>query len=144
MSQGYLAPPIDAHNAGFWEATRRGVLSVEQCTQCEVLRFPPRPMCPHCRSTGRQWVPVSGEGSIWSFVRPYPPLLPEFMELAPYNVIVVSLSEDPALRMVGNLVDEPGAPIDSFDPERIEIGKRVRVVFEAVRDDLHLPRWILA
>ena len=144
MSQGFLTPPIDDTNAGFWQAARRGELSVERCSDCETLRFPPRPMCPQCQSTGREWVPVSGLGSIWSYVLPHPPLLPEFTELASYNVIVVSLSEDPTLRMIGNLVDEPGAPINSFDSTRIEIGQRVQVVFEAVSDDLHLPRWILA
>lgn len=143
MSQGYLTPPIDEDNAGFWEATRRGVLSVEQCTGCEIRRFPPRPMCPHCHETGRCWVPVSGEGTIWSFVVPHPPLLPEFTELAPYSVIIVSLAEDPRLRMVGNLVDEPGDRINAFDPARIEIGARVRVVFEPISDSIHLPRWVL-
>jgi len=144
MSQGYLTPPIDENNAGFWEATRRGELCVEQCTGCQALRFPPSPMCPHCRATGRSWVRVSGQGTIWSFVVPHPPLLPEFTELAPYNVVIVSLREDPKLRMIGNLVNEPGDAINAFDPGRIEIGADVRVVFEAVSDSLHLPRWVLA
>lgn len=144
MSQGYLNPPIDEDNAGFWEAARQGQLCVEQCTGCSALRFPPRPMCPKCRDMGRRWQPVSGQGSLWSFVLPHPPLLPEFTDLAPYNVIVVALSEDPTLRMIGNLVNEPGDPINAFDPNRIEIGAPVRVVFEAVSDSLHLPRWVLA
>ncbi|MBJ19141.1 MAG: hypothetical protein CL933_06910 [Deltaproteobacteria bacterium] len=144
MSQGYLNPPIDSENEGFWEGTRRGELSVEQCGGCNALRFPPKPMCPHCRSTERRWVPVAGEGTIWSFVLPHPPLLPEFTELAPYNVIVVALSEDPTLRMIGNLVNEPGDAINAFEPSRIEIDARVRVVFEAVSDEIQLPRWVLA
>jgi hypothetical protein len=88
-------------------------------------------------------VPVSGEGTIWSFVVPHPPLLPEFTELAPYSVIIVSLAEDPRLRMVGNLVNEPGDRINAFDPDRIEIDARVRVVFEPVSESIHLPRWVL-
>jgi uncharacterized OB-fold protein len=143
MSQGYLIPPIDESNAGFWEATRRGELCVEQCVACERLRFPPGPMCPSCHATERRWALVSGRGSIWSFVVPHPPLLPEFSELAPYNVIVVSLEEDPSLRMVGNLVNQAGDAIDVVDPGRIEIGAPVRVVFEGVSESLHLPRWVL-
>lgn len=75
---------------------------------------------------------------------PHPPLLPEFTDLAPYIVLVVSLAEDATLRMVGNLVPAPGEPINAFDPARIEIGAGVRVVFEAVEDSLHFPRWVLA
>lgn len=100
-------------------------------------------MCPHCQSTQRGWEPVSGRGTLWSFVLPHPPLLPEFADLAPYNVIVVSLIEDPNLRMIGNLVSEPGGVINAFDSTQIEIGQRIRVAFEAVNDELHLPRWIL-
>jgi len=37
----------------------------------------------------------------------------------------------------------PGDAINAFDPARIEIGARVRVVFDAVSDELHLPRWVL-
>jgi uncharacterized protein len=142
MSQGYLIPPIDESNAGFWEGTRRGELCVEQCAGCQTLRFPPRPMCPDCHATGRRWVPVSGRGSIWSFVVPHPPLLDQFSEIAPFNVIIVSLTEDPTLRMVGNLVSEAGGPIHIIDPARIEIEAPVRVVFEAVSESLHLPRWV--
>ncbi len=144
MSQGYLAPPINEDNAGFWEAARRGELCVEQCTACDKLRFPPGPMCPHCHATERRWSAVSGIGTIWSFVRPHPPLLPEFTDLAPYNVILVTLAEDPTLRMIGNLVGAPGDAINALDPLEIEIGAGVRVVFDAVSDSLHLPRWVLS
>jgi len=143
MSAGYLRPPIDEHNADFWEGTRQGELRVERCGGCGALRFPPRPMCPVCRSTERNWVAVSGEGVIWSFVVPHPPLLPAFAEISPYNVIVVDLPEAEQLRMVGNLVAQASGPINEIDPATIQIGARVRVVFEEVEEDLSLPRWVL-
>ena len=86
---------------------------------------------------------VSGRGTIWSFVLPHPPLIPQFSDLAPYNVILVALDEDPAVRMVGNLVSGPGAAINSVDPEAISIGAGVQVVFEAVSEEVHMPRWVL-
>jgi uncharacterized OB-fold protein len=88
-------------------------------------------------------VVVSGRGTIWSFVLPHPPLIPQFSDLAPYNVILVALDEDPAVRMVGNLVSGPGAAINSVDPEAISIGAGVQVVFEAVSEEVHMPRWVL-
>jgi uncharacterized OB-fold protein len=139
-----LLPAIDEVSEPFWEAARRGELVMQGCHACGRLRFPPRPMCPHCQSTEVIWLPVSGRGTIWSFVVPYPPLLPDYAELAPYNVVVVALDEDPTLRMVGNLVTSADGPINEVDPVTIEIGAPVRVVFAKVSDDVSLPRWVAA
>ena len=103
--------------------------------------MPPRPMCPSCRSTQSKWVRSSGRGSIWSFVVPHPPLLPAYAELAPYNVILVSLEEDPNIRFVGNLVASADAPLGGIDPATIRIGEEVEVVF-AREGDVRLPRWV--
>jgi uncharacterized OB-fold protein len=84
---------------------------------------------------------MSGRGTIWSFIVPHPPLLPDYQDLAPYNVIVVALDEDPTLRMVGNLVASPDGPINEVDPATIRIGEPVRVVFQRV-EDVVLPRWM--
>jgi len=100
-------------------------------------------MCPRCRSLEFHWEPTSGRGAIWSFIVPHPPLLPAYQELAPYNVIVVALEEDPTIRFVGNLVTGPDGQINEVDPAAICIGDPVRVVFHQV-EDVTLPRWIRA
>ena len=87
---------------------------------------------------------MSGHATVWSYVVPHPPLLPAFEPVAPYNVCVVALDEDPLIRLVGNLVEHLGAPINSVDPATIEIGQPVRVVFEQVADDVALPRFVPA
>lgn len=87
---------------------------------------------------------MSGEGRIWSFVVPHPPLLPAFAQVAPYNVIIVELAEDPSIRMVGNLVTAAGGPINEIDPATITIGTPVRVVFQQVAEDVALARWVVA
>lgn len=131
--------PIDA---AFWEGTRRGELRVQKCGGCAKLRFPPRPVCPHCRSFAAAWQAMSGKGRIWSYVVPHPPLLPAFAEKAPYNVILVELDEDPAIRMVGNLVGTESGDIDEIDPHTVEIGTPVRAVFQPVTEDVTMIRWI--
>jgi uncharacterized protein len=98
-------------------------------------------MCPRCRSLEFRWEAMSGRGTIWSFIVPHPPLLPAYLELAPYNAIVVALEEDPSLRFVGNLVEMPDGPINEIDPATIQIGESVRVVFHRV-EDVTLPRWV--
>ena len=99
-------------------------------------------MCPWCRSLDVEWKPMSGNATIWSYVVPHPPLLPAFQPYAPYNVCIVSLDEDETIRLVGNLIAEEGAPINSVDAATIEVGQRVRVVFEHVADDVALPRFV--
>jgi uncharacterized OB-fold protein len=103
-------------------------------------------MCPHCHSVERLWRPVSGKGTIWSFVVAHPPLLPAYATCAPYPVIVVTLDEGPALRMVGNLVSGPDGAINEIDPGTILIGEPVRVVFSGrPRPDgteVYLPAWV--
>jgi hypothetical protein len=103
-------------------------------------------MCPHCQSTERHWVPVSGRGTIWSFVVPHPPLLPAYAALAPYVVIAVALDESPALRMVGNLVTRADGAINEVDPKTIEIGEAVRVAFSGRQrpdgSEVLLPVWL--
>lgn len=143
-----LVPTPDEESVGYWEGTAAGELRMQACTACGRFRFPPRPMCPHCQSTGREWRQVSGEGTIWSYVVPHPPLLPAYAALAPYNVITVTLAEDPALRLVGNLVTGPGGLIDEIDPATIEIGEPVRVVFSPRLTpdggEICMPQWARA
>ncbi|MEV8088038.1 Zn-ribbon domain-containing OB-fold protein [Streptomyces nigra] len=134
-----LSPVTDADGAPFWEYAARGELRVQTCGDCAEPRFPPRPCCPHCQSFASEWRLMSGHGRIWSYVVPHPPLLPDYAELAPYNVVVVALAEAPRIRLVGNVVAGPGAALNSVPPELIRIGARVRAVF----DGTGLPRWTL-
>jgi uncharacterized OB-fold protein len=144
MESEFLLPDIDGEDGGpFWAGTARGELLVQTCDSCGRRHFPPRPMCPRCRSLTATWEPVSGRGTIWSFVVPHPPLLPAYAELAPYTVIVVAIDEDPTIRMVGNLLASPDGAINEIDPATITIGEPVRVVFQQVAD-VSLPQWVRA
>jgi len=138
----WLLPDLDDEIAApFWAGTARGELLVQRCAACDIRRMPPRPMCPVCRSLEHSWDPMSGRATIWSYAVPHPPLLPAYAALAPYNVIVVALEEDPAIRFVGNLVASADGPINEIDPATIEIGEPVHVAFTRV-DDVTLPRWL--
>lgn len=142
MNDNLLLPAMGRDETPFWEATAKGELRIQQCAGCERLRFPPRPMCPWCHSTESTWALMSGRGTIYSFVVPHPPLLAPFSELAPYNVLLVSLEEDPTIRLIGNLVNQPGDPINTVDPSTLEVGQPVQVVFEKIDDAIHMPRWV--
>lgn len=136
-----LVPVVDDDGAPFWEYAARGELRVQCCARsgCGEPRFPPRPCCPHCGSFDSEWRAVSGRGRIWSYVVPHPPLLPDYAAQAPYNVVVVELADASRIRLVGNVVASPDAPLDSLDPARLRIGAPVSAVF----DRAGLPRWLL-
>ncbi|MFG1668894.1 Zn-ribbon domain-containing OB-fold protein [Streptomyces sp. Y7] len=134
-----LSPVTDPDGAPFWQYAAQGELRVQSCADCGEPRFPPRPCCPHCQSFATEWRLMSGHGRIWSYVVPHPPLLPDYAEQAPYNVIVVELADAPRIRLVGNLVTGPGAALGSLPPDRIRIGAKVQAVFA----DAGLPQWVL-
>jgi len=144
MPDRKLMPPINDETAPFWEGAARGELRMQQCTDTGRLVFPPRATSPFGQRREPTWVTVSGRGTIWSFVVPHPPLLPQFAEVAPYNVVLVELEEDPTVRLIGNLVEAPGGSIGQIDPASIEIGASVRAVFEEPEDGVAMLRWVLA
>lgn len=131
-SERPLPRPDDASQP-YWQGCRDGELRMQRCTPCGHLRFPPRPMCPRCQSFECGWVPVSGRGTVYSWVVAHPPLLPAFVDLAPLVVLLVELEEGDDLRIVGNLLDE--------GPEDVAIGMPVEVAFEQVAADVVLPQW---
>ncbi|MEU5954995.1 OB-fold domain-containing protein [Streptomyces sp. NPDC047525] len=139
-----LSPTIDTDGAPFWEYAAQGELRIQACANpsCGELRWPPRPCCPHCQSFDSEWRRMSGRGRIWSYVRPHPPLLPAYAANAPYNAIIVELADAPRIRLVGNLVAAPDAPLNSVDPDRLRIGAKVQVAFTEV-DGIAMPRWLL-
>jgi uncharacterized OB-fold protein len=137
-----LQPVTDDDGAPFWEYAAGGELRIQECASCDELRFPPRPCCPHCQSFDSDWRLMSGRGRIWSYVFPHPPLLPAYAEQAPYNAVVVELAEAPKIRLVGNVVSEPGARLDSVDASRLRIGARVQVAFAEV-EGMTVPQWLL-
>ena len=132
VSERPLPRPDDASQE-YWQGCRDGELRIQRCRPCGHLRFPPRPMCPRCQSFECVWVPVSGRGTVYSWVVAHPPLLPAFADLAPLVVLLVELEEGQDLRIVGNLLGEGS--------EEIAIGMPVEVDFEQVAPDVVLPQW---
>ncbi len=141
MSDFLLPDDTDPLTIPFWEGCRRGELLMQRFPASGSFCWPPRPMDPVSRTLEHEWVPVSGRGTVWSVAIPHPPLLPAYTDLAPYNVVVVELEEDPTLRMVGNVVAAADAPLNSVDPHSVAIGEPVQVVFAEV-GDMVLPRWV--
>ncbi|MEE9253745.1 MAG: Zn-ribbon domain-containing OB-fold protein [Pseudomonadales bacterium] len=113
----------------FFEALQQGELKLQQCSRCERWSHPPRAMCPQCQSFDFQWLPVSGRGTVYSYVVTHQAVHPALVDHTPFATVEVELEEGP--RITSNLIDVP--------PEEIEIGTAVEVVFEKISDEVTLP-----
>jgi uncharacterized protein len=126
-SQPKPPPPIDS--AFFWEGVEADELRIQRCGSCSKLRHPPRPMCPWCRSTDRDYVVSAGRGEIYSFVVHHRPEVPGRDH--PFAVALVALEE--GTRIVGNVLD-----IAASD---VRIGMPVDVAFVTNDKGRKLPQW---
>ena len=104
---------------------------LQRCSQCELHRYPPSPICHSCLSPDHQWVQASGKGTLFSFVIVHRALDPYWQGEVPYVVAVVELAEGP--HMVSNLI--------GIDFDRIEIGMALKVVFEPITEEIVVPRF---
>jgi len=120
-------PAISDDTRFFWEGASGKELLVQRCTSCATLRHPPRPMCANCRSLEWEPAPMSGRGSVYSFVVHHHPPVPGFD--LPFVVALVELEE--GVRMVSNLT--------GVTPEEVSIGMPVEAEFVPVDDELTLP-----
>jgi len=44
----------------FWDACAQHELRAQRCTSCGKFRWPPGPLCAHCRSWDSEWVKLDG------------------------------------------------------------------------------------
>jgi uncharacterized OB-fold protein len=122
-------PEITPLTEPFWRGAKQRRLMIQHCSDCADYRFPPEIFCLACGSQNSEWVPASGRATLYSWTVGYPPMLPYFMERAPWPVAVVQLEEGP--RMVTNIVDAAG--------DEYEIGMPLAVEFEDIDDEVTLP-----
>jgi uncharacterized OB-fold protein len=132
MSYNKPLPRIDALTAPFWAAAKQGKLLLQHCPTCGDIRFPPGPVCPKCLAGNQDWIESSGKGVLESWIDMHRAYWDGFKGDLPYRVCLVSLEEGPVI--VSNLIDRT---------ENLRIGAPVKVVFDAVTDDVTLPKFTL-
>lgn len=88
-----------------------------RCPACDALYFPPREICPTCRSRALESYRLSGRGTVYSHTTIYQ--APEgFEHSVPYVVALIDLEEGP--RITAQLTDT--------DPDEVEVGMPVEMV----------------
>lgn len=123
-------PLRDAENAPYYDALQRHELRLQRCENGHH-RFPVSPVCPDCLSPAFTWEPVSGRGTVYSFVIVHQLYDPGFKEDLPYNVAVVELDEGP--RLVSTIT---GCANDD-----VQVAMRVRVRYEDINPEFTLAKF---
>jgi uncharacterized OB-fold protein len=121
-------PRLDSHNRDFWTGGAEGELRIMHCLDCDGYIHPPRPICRHCLSERVEPRPVAGTGVIDTFTINHQKWHPA-MEV-PFVLARVALDGAPGVILTTNIV---GCEVDEVD-----IGDRVRVIFEQ-QEDVYLP-----
>jgi hypothetical protein len=127
-------PVVDPESAPYWAALKERRLILKRCRDCGRHHFYPRALCPHCHSDALEWSHARGTGSIYSYTVARRPAGPAFKADVPYVVAVVELDE--GARMMTHIVTD--------DVDSVRIGQRVAVAFDAVTDEITLPRFKVA
>lgn len=112
-------PVVHEHERPFWAGGARGELTVQRCRECGGLNHPPTMRCRHDHSADLEWTVLSGRGRVEGWTVNRHQWFPGFPP--PYVVAVVTLVEDPRVRLLTNLV--------GLDPSDIRHGMEVRATF---------------
>jgi len=112
-----------ANPARYWrEIPQRSRLEAARCTSCGAISFPPRLICPQCRSRRFEAVTLKEEGKILAYTvtRVGPS---QFADQTPYAVGVIEL--DDGVRILTQITD--------CDFDQLAPGQRVRLEFRRIQ-----------
>jgi uncharacterized protein len=121
-------PAQTALNDGYLEGLQAGELRLQRCDDCGQYRFPPSRYCPADLSPRWTWTPVSGRGTLWSWIRMHKRYIPGWEP--PYDVALVVLDEGP--RMIAGVPEDAVGRLACDQPVRAYFekdGDQVRVLF---------------
>jgi hypothetical protein len=125
-------PVVSDVSRGYWQACKRGVLVVQECGRCGGKQLYPRSICHHCHARELTFVEAAGTGEVVSFTVVHRAASAAFEEEVPYILAMIELDEGP--RMLSTV---------TADGEDVVIGSRVRAWFDAVDDEIALPKFRL-
>ncbi|MHB8930017.1 MAG: Zn-ribbon domain-containing OB-fold protein [Melioribacteraceae bacterium] len=106
------------------EVPQRYRLEAGKCKQCGNISFPPRLVCPKCKSKTFETVKLSREGKILTFtiIRVGPD---KFSKETPYVVAIIELND--GVRITAQVTD--------CDVNKVEIDAKVKLIFRKIQDE---------
>ncbi|MSP56001.1 MAG: Zn-ribbon domain-containing OB-fold protein [Myxococcales bacterium] len=114
----------------YWDSVNAEALTIPRCRDCGAVHFYPHALCVSCMSPNLDYIPVSGNGTVYTYTVIRSPQ-PAFRGMEPYVVANVELDE--GVRMMANVITD--------DPDSVGIGTRVRLVYQPVTPDQKMPQF---
>jgi len=114
-----VLPALTPESEFFWLAGAEGELRFSRCADCGTWIHPTSPRCPSCLSKHIGIEAVSGLATVVACTVNHQAWYPHFDP--PYSVAIVSIDEDPAVRLTTNVI--------GCEPEDVRMGMRVQVSF---------------
>src|ERR1051325_6536193 len=97
-------PVPDEVSKPFWDACNERRLIVQYCTPCQRRQYPPQARCAECGTAAHlDWLETSGRGRINGYCVPYEARIVPLQADLPFNVAVIELEEDPAIKFLSSL-----------------------------------------
>lgn len=115
-------PAADGLDSSYWQGLRENRLMIQRCSSCHHWQWGPEWICHRCHSFDLGFEEVQPRGTIYSHERVWHPVHPALKEQGPYIVVLVEIAEADGVRLVGNLLGDPG--------QELNIGSEVNGVFE--------------
>jgi uncharacterized OB-fold protein len=115
----------------YWEGCRAGELRIQYCRSCDRHQFYPRSVCAGCLGNV-EWVMASGKGEVVSYTIVRLAVSEAYAADVPYVVALIRLAEGPQLM----------SQVDC-DVDEIATGRSVEVYFDALSDEVSVPKFRL-
>jgi hypothetical protein len=135
LGDDFILPTLTPNNTPFFTA---GTIQIQFCQDCGHAQHPPDDICYSCHGANLQFAACDGTGRVESCALVHHPVHPALKERLPYVIAIISVDGAPGVNVQGNVVNCPA--------EEVEIGQRVRAVFEEATDPatgqaLLIPQW---
>jgi hypothetical protein len=138
LGDGWVLPTLTPHTTPFFTA---GSIQIQFCRDCAHAQHPPDDVCHACQGTRLEFRATPGTGRVESAVVVHHAVHPLLKDRVPYVIAIVSVDGAAGCSVQGNVV--------GCAPESVQIGQKVRAVFEDATDPatgmrLRIPQWELA
>lgn len=127
-------PTVTLDSEEFWRSAKQRALKLQKCDQCGEFRYYPSPICHFCSCDAFTWLPISGNGVIYSYSILERAKGNPYENDVPIAIVLVRLAEGPV--MMSNLLD--------YDNDQVAIGASVTIDYADINDDITLPMFRLA
>ena len=131
MTYNKPVPAIDPDSQPYWDGAKDGKLMIQRCKATGQAFLYSRQLVPGVVDSEVEWIEASGKGAIYSFTVARRPAGQPFADDVPYVIVSVELEE--GARVMSNLVTD--------DLDGVAIGQPVQVFFDAVSDELTIPKF---